>query len=852
LLGLLLSFRNIDSSNEKFMSELERVFNISPDTFWQASEKLHAMEVFDLYENEIIKVSDQILSTYLFYLVFFKEQLIDFSLLLTHFFPQYKHRLIDAINPLLSYFNHEEIKKIMDPKVEAAWNAMQGEKEEVFIQFLDIFWYLKPTETLLFILEKIDKIKALDLPLEKINFTAESNSSLPQFMVTLPRFWVFGNDQLGLSLDLLFRYAKNQPQDAPSIIHVLIDEFGFRSESNLYDYFVQHAVVDKLLQLADEGRNEYFTSIFITLSENYLKTHFSTTKTTGRYQIVIEQFDLFETQSLTTLREKILKQLINLYQKEKYRDQILNLLRTLFQLGPDMTIGNILIHDSKILLSFFGSSLDPKNLRHSILVQQYIRFLKCFDIEIEKPVEDMFQSPIYSLYDLLTDKSHKAKGNQSINELREYKIKKLTDLVSSYSVDDYSKLFHQLQTILNLCEDHSKWQVQEGIDSIFDILLKRDINLFWKALKAYLEQGEYLELHYPGIWLSSLLRKFETEEVLDLINQHDYTTKNKWLMCFYQVIPAISIQKEHIESLKKLYKESEFDHFNYDVDYLLKYESFQNGFVTELVEIVLERAKKEPKFAQILSILFDAHTVINKDLSLLFLGKFDLLENAYLAIDRNCKNADHDGKGLAMLLDNDTTFVDRLLKDQFSRKVSFFVPDDNRDYSFIWLREDFIDIMNRITKAVFEYKLSGHYTNHLKTFFVLRANNKANEIITLKQKEFLLKEIESEFENNNYMVFLFSVITYLSLQVKLECFNVYLKKNQNIEDFENLPLYFASSSWSNSRIPLLEYKIDLLEKIMDLCNSVGLLAHKHYIEQKIKYTRYEIQDEKKRDFTEID
>jgi trehalose/maltose hydrolase-like predicted phosphorylase len=33
------------------------------------------MEVLDMFENKVVKISDQILSTYLFYLVFFKEKL---------------------------------------------------------------------------------------------------------------------------------------------------------------------------------------------------------------------------------------------------------------------------------------------------------------------------------------------------------------------------------------------------------------------------------------------------------------------------------------------------------------------------------------------------------------------------------------------------------------------------------------------------------------------------------------------------------------------------------------------------------------------------------------------------------
>jgi hypothetical protein len=86
------------------------------------------MEVLDMFENKVVKISDQILSTYLFYLVFFKEKLIDFSILINDndLFPQYKQRLIDAINPILNTFNFDEIKIIMKPAVDDAWSAINN------------------------------------------------------------------------------------------------------------------------------------------------------------------------------------------------------------------------------------------------------------------------------------------------------------------------------------------------------------------------------------------------------------------------------------------------------------------------------------------------------------------------------------------------------------------------------------------------------------------------------------------------------------------------------------------------------------------------------------------------------
>jgi hypothetical protein len=68
--GVVAFFRNVDRSNNGLMSEIEATFGIGAEEFWLISTKLHDMEVVDMYEDEVVKASDQVLATYLFYLVF--------------------------------------------------------------------------------------------------------------------------------------------------------------------------------------------------------------------------------------------------------------------------------------------------------------------------------------------------------------------------------------------------------------------------------------------------------------------------------------------------------------------------------------------------------------------------------------------------------------------------------------------------------------------------------------------------------------------------------------------------------------------------------------------------------------
>ncbi len=392
--GIVAFFRNVDRTNDSLMSDIKGIFGISAEDFWEASKKLHDMEVLDMFENEVVKISDQVLSTYLFYLVFFKEKLIDISILINDLFPQYKQRLIDAINPILNTFNFDEIKKIMESTVDNAWGEMQERNEGDFLQLIDVFWFLKPTDTLIYIQGKINSINGRDIVFDDIKFEADSNSSLPEFLSTLSLFRYLGEEQIKMSLDLFLQYAEKQPHDTPKILYYLIDRYGFQPDSHRYDYYVQHAVVDKLLEHSGSGSNEYFTRLFIALAENYFHTHFSSTKSGRGHTITITQFDLVSSVSLLELREKFLKELFRLYENKKYQQYILKLLLSHTQSGLNISVSGIVENDSKLMSSFFNSSLDPSDLFHCIVVQQYLRLLKRFNIQIEQELKVKFQSPV--------------------------------------------------------------------------------------------------------------------------------------------------------------------------------------------------------------------------------------------------------------------------------------------------------------------------------------------------------------------------------------------------------------------------------------------------------------------------
>lgn len=844
--GIVAFFRSIDRTNDDFMLDIERIFGISAEDFWEALKKLHDMEVLDMFEDEVVKVSDQVLSTYIFYLVFFKEKLIDFPILINNLFPRYKQRFIDALNPILSSFNSDEIKKVMVLAVDNVWDEMQEKNESDFLQFIDVFYFLKPTEALGYIKGKIDSVDSQDIVFDNIKFEATSNSSLPKLLSTLSLFRYLGEDMAKISLELFLQYAEKQPRATPEILHYLANSYGFQSDSYRYNYYIQHAVVDKLLEQSRSGSNEYFTRLLIALAENYLHTNFSSTKAGRGRTINIISFGLADnSEALPKLREKILKQLFSLYKDEKYQKHILKLLLSHAQSGLDVSVSGIVEDDSKLILPFFNSAFDPSNICHCIVVHQYLRLLNRLKIQTKKALNMRFQSPGYMLYDLLTNKLEMIELGHDAYE--EYKKKEIERLTLSYSKEDYDNIFHQLHQVLQTFGEDSQWQINQGVLSILEGLSKRDADLSHKVLSHYLEQGDYLEID-PWI-VSSMLLRYEASRVFDIINTPKYPSKDRWLFSYFQHITSDDIKREHIKELSKLFKESEHRYFINDMDYLLKFEEVQKGFVADIVQIIIERANTAPKFAHLLSPMFAPYTKIYKNLNSVFSGKRPLLEDAYMAIDKVDQHADYDGTAFAALLDNNQTFIDRYLEDKYSQKER---PSrrDGRDYSFIWLRDDYDIIMQSITSIIYEREGEELFFDYYELFFNEGSHPQTDNSILEKQDAYLIKEIETRFNEKEYMRFLFFVIVSFSLERKLIFYKVFLGKNKKIDDFNNLPYEPVISTYHGSAVPMLEDEIKFYEEIIQLCDSVGLLEHRQFMEQEIQINRKRIQHEKRRDFTE--
>lgn len=177
--GIVALFRHVDRKNEKQLQVIANAFQMEPERLWTAVRRLHDLEVVDLYEEEVARISDQVLATYLFHLAFFGQRVLDPSgLFHAEFFPAYRSRFFDALNPALSAFDAEAITNAIRPALKHRWSDLEAAgDEDALMEFVGAFGVIEETRTLAYVRARIAETTLQPLDLSAIEFRVFSQLS---------------------------------------------------------------------------------------------------------------------------------------------------------------------------------------------------------------------------------------------------------------------------------------------------------------------------------------------------------------------------------------------------------------------------------------------------------------------------------------------------------------------------------------------------------------------------------------------------------------------------------------------------------------------------------------------------
>lgn len=97
-IGILSFFYSINLQNEVHVKDVCRLFSIGESDFKVALVRFEEWELAELNADySVVRVSDQVLSTYFFYRTFLKDKVLDFDILLQNYFENYTQRFNDTV-----------------------------------------------------------------------------------------------------------------------------------------------------------------------------------------------------------------------------------------------------------------------------------------------------------------------------------------------------------------------------------------------------------------------------------------------------------------------------------------------------------------------------------------------------------------------------------------------------------------------------------------------------------------------------------------------------------------------------------------------------------------------------------
>ena len=847
--GIISFFRTIDRSNAELMQLIQNIFGIATQDFWEAAQHLHDCEVVDIYEREVIKISDQVFATYLFYLCFFKKEILNFSSLINNFFPGQIGLLRDAIFPCLNAFNFAKLTAQMRPHIQKKWCDLRNSADTNNLNSLiRLFWYLLQSDALVYIRDSIEALKAKPVEFAPIDWAAENPDTDLHPLLDLLGLFKQANEEgtFRSALELACNYVKKISQAVPQFLHLLTKRFGFTHHSRLREYIIQRIIIETIWEKTDQGRNDLFSRLFLAVAKGYMPTQFDSYED-SKISVTIHQCNLIPIEAIFELRRTIWNGIIHLYQNPSLQKEALGILKSYGNSGYYPSQKEIVVKDAEVVIPFIRDTLDTDNFSHCLIVQNYLAMLDRRDIPYMEKLFENFRGATYDVYELLSFDYSNAGGMG----FREFRIQKIIDYTNEFGLDDYLELIQQCVEILSCIDgNHKTHEVKTGILQALLSVAERDGTLYVQVIQEYLKLGNPIAIQQPAIIVDKLLQICGAKQTLKIVEESEYPDKRKWLFGYYLCLSHGDISPETIENLYELYRNAERSELPYDYDYLLNYAAQDSSVVVNVTNIIIEKTETDELFGHGLGSLFNPLSQVNKKIISLFSDHQTSLENAYMANIKVDRNADYYGATLGRILSANPNFILKYIDRVYDGYTWLSINADTRDYIFLWQHNDCDSIMSRAIERSLKHEKGRGYISgsYLSRFFIAHHNKEYPPDAVARQNAFLEAIIKEQTQDSDLMVFIFKLISHFPSERRKRFLEVFLKTNRSYKDFERLALEPDTWSWSGSEVPVYQAKIEYWESLLPLCNTADLLRHKLYIEKHVHGYREMMEAEKKSDF----
>lgn len=802
-LGILSFFESIDLKNTGLLNKINETFNINFINELELLNDFSSEEIID-WNKDSIYFSDSILSTYLFYLTFIDEKLLNLHDLIITFIGDYHYILNNKIYDVLSIFGKDSIESLKTEQLNPTKDKLSGDNLDLFYIIFYIFY---ADEITFHLMNWVDSLEVktefnpddFKIP-DKFRYLSRMNK-----ITLLSKLYYTENQKAGLNLTVEL-ILKRQTLTG-NILFSLKENYSYKLSSIENDYMMQNHLLDFIESDFDENRQVIVDNIYLfLLSENRF---FSLRHTQHRqikpYESEILEIEMPSSKSWSNLRVRLLNNLFKLYNQypKQVEDIFENYIHNIYE-------GFNLIYEIEEEIIFnFLTKLNYEQYNSNKLAYLYLRRMNLHNVDLKNDYDFIDAKIIENilLYSNILNPYPYPEYQDKVDDIKE-------NLKEDCNYKNAFNLMKEIKTREKHCIIYC--------DELLYALINLDFNIFIDAFKYYISKDFKIIGSY-GFVRSLVDYENETLDCYNLINSSNYAEKNALNFVYFQHLPENCVNKNSLDYFIDFIRISPNNINFFFIDRYLKFDKIfkqttednSSNFIQFIIKTILPNINKETQL--------NIHHFCEENIKY-FEDNIELLQEFYLK-NISIENYDYDFKELEVLCENNRKFLFKYFKYRLEYNDDFF--KDHKKITFIW-------------KFDYEFEEIGCLINHLTDNYNYINSEAINLLFSNsnpKEKEFIRYYIKNNARNNKYMRVIFEIIKFnYSTEEYLEFIEEFIILNGNLDAFKLIMAPYFSRHLYNEKT-FLENQIEFYEQIKKMLskmrNPLNYLKHKLYLNEKI-------------------
>lgn len=835
--GLLAIVKSVNLNELSVLNEIIGLYGMTQDMFIEKIKKLSSLEVVEIKLEKVAILSDQCLSNYMLYYVFFERKLVAFSDVIKFGYTNYRRHITKSLNTIFNIFSSDKVFDYFKKEILKVWKYFKDNSNSDYVHFVEDFHVLDPEESFLFVQSKLQNLKDGNFNPLSVDFKINEGSSDRDVLNFLTGYR--NSNYLNYVMDLILEYCIKSEAFLKCGCSWLENNYGVDIESANFDYYTE-VVISKYLASAIENGNQIAMIVGLKWASYSLGFNFQPIEMGRNNTIKFCNFNVTYSVGLKEYRSVCWNIMLILASNTLLKKRVMNFLYDYANhLYGDVDIE--LVKGDCEYVEKLLSEICCDDIDFFELINCLSNNINKLSLSIDEKWDSMLHGDLWELHQLLTFNYHNSNMEyEEYDETRKEAIIQYGKSLSTSKIKNFVQTANQLFT--DLTKNRNNYYINEGINLIVDQFDVEKLKVF---LDEFMRCGPNLDVN-PTKILHMLNRKTDSSQLLESIKEAQFPQKMYWRYIFFDTLPEEKVNenmlnefiiflKDDVANVEKVAKYR-------NIKVLDKFLSIEPDIYRKIcLYFALNYSSNPLIIGSYLSSLFDIRTYSLEKLNELFKGDLDFVSKIYFMLLRENHHLDYSSDYLVHFLSLGDSNIHRYSK----ILISYHFNDFSYAYlqiQSLWNSQNYINYFNTILYDLLKEDL--YIWTFGNIFKELLVNREGNSFAVSQRQEQWVKLIVEENAFNDCIKDIFEGICELRDGIRIIAIKAFINVNQDYEIFKHLKLVPSHWSGVNSFVPAYQKQIDFYKSLFPLFTEMRFLKHKAFIKEKISYLENSIEKEK--------